>query len=188
MKLTFHTSTDGVQTFDVEKNSVLVGRGSACDVKLKVEGISRQHCLIEVNPRGEIFITDLGSANGVLIDNQRIPINRPVAYLPILSLAIGPVPAVSIEIGDMVQINRIIDPAKAEAKKKKRSSEPTGPLLKLDLEDRSRSHSGLIHRGHQQVIRRKEREPVVKTEPPWIMATLALGAILASTYFLFFKN
>lgn len=186
MKLTFHTSTDGIQTFDVEKNSVLVGRGSACDVKLKVEGISRQHCLIEVNPRGEITITDLGSANGVLIDNQRIPANRPVPYLPILSLAIGPVSAVTIELGDMVQVSRIIDPSKAE-KKKKKLTEATAPLLKLDLEDRSRTRSGLLHRGHQQIIRRKEREPVVKTEPPWIIAVLALGTIIASTYFLFFK-
>jgi predicted component of type VI protein secretion system len=92
MRLTFRPIGHQPLRFDVEKDSILVGRGSSCDVVLQVEGISRQHCKIEVDSSGAIFLTDLGSTNGVLINNERLSPNHKTPYAPYLALVIGGVP------------------------------------------------------------------------------------------------
>ena len=97
MKLIFHTLSEGVLEFEVDQTSVLVGRGSNCDVILRVEGLSRQHCKIELDRHANFHITDLGSTNGVMIDNQRIPPNTPTPYSVYLPLSIGSIPQVTLE-------------------------------------------------------------------------------------------
>lgn len=184
MKLVFHTAQDGIQKFEVEKNSVLIGRGSGCDIQIKVEGISRQHCRIDIDPRGEFLITDLGSTNGVLIDNQRIPANKTVPYLAFLPLAIGSIPHVTIEAGDKVQI-RTLDQIKNPQGAKPR---PETPLAKLELEDRSRTMSRLTRSG----IRSARPKTAAKASspssgPPWLVLTLAVGSIIGASYYLFFN-
>jgi FHA domain len=102
MKLTFHTTDQGILEFEVLKSSVLVGRGSSCDVVIKTEGISRQHCRIDVTPKGEILITDLASTNGVHIDEERLPINMAIPYSTYLTLSIGSIPRVVIDPGQAI--------------------------------------------------------------------------------------
>ncbi len=114
MKLIFHTLNDGVQEFEVEQTSVVIGRGSNCDVILKVEGLSRQHCKIEIDRRGNFQVTDLGSTNGVMIDNQRIPPNTPTPYSDYLPLSIGSIPNVTIEASENAEMEMVIEsPVKA---------------------------------------------------------------------------
>ena len=184
MKLVFHTAQDGIQKFEVEKNSVLIGRGSGCDVQIKVEGISRQHCRIDIDPRGEFLITDLGSTNGVLIDNQRIPANKTVPYLAFLPLAIGSVPHVTIEAGDNVQI-RTLDQIKNPKEAKPQQSTP---LANLELEDRSRTMSRLTRSGIR-TARPKTASKVATpaSSPPWLVLALAVGSIIGASYYLFFN-
>lgn len=86
------------QVLSVNKSKVMVGRGSNCDVVIVLEGISRQHCTIEKAPNGVLYITDLGSTNGVMINNQRLKPGVPTPYAPFHSLSIGSIPWVSIEM------------------------------------------------------------------------------------------
>jgi hypothetical protein len=124
MKLIFHTINDGVLEFESSETSVLIGRGSACDVMLKVEGISREHCKIEIDSDDNFLITDLGSTNGVLIDNKRIPPNKPTPYSSFLSLTIGPIPQVTLEM---------TEPSQAASSKQ----EAQAPMMKLEIDESS---------------------------------------------------
>lgn len=81
----------------VDKSSFTVGRSSKCDVVIPNEGLSREHCLIEIDG-GEIFITDFGSANGVLIDDQKIPANQRTSYNPSFSLSLGSIEVVKFDV------------------------------------------------------------------------------------------
>lgn len=97
MKLTFYLPDSEPKIFSVPKHCLIVGRSSSCDIPLVVEGISRQHCKIEYK-NGEVFLTDLGSTNGVFIDGRRIQPKTPIRYQTFLPLSIGAIPNVMIEL------------------------------------------------------------------------------------------
>lgn len=83
--------------FEITQNICVIGRSSKCDVVIPHEGMSRQHCQIE-NADGEIFVTDLGSTNGVHIDGQRIEPHKKVSYATYLSLSFGAVQNLTIDL------------------------------------------------------------------------------------------
>lgn len=97
MKLTFYLADSEPKIFSVSKQSLIIGRSSSCDIPLVVEGISRQHCKIEYK-NGDVFLTDLGSTNGVFIDGRRIQPKTPIRYQTFLPLSIGAIPNVMIEL------------------------------------------------------------------------------------------
>lgn len=99
MNLTFILLTGEVIRKTVSKNSCVIGRSSSCDVVLPLEGVSRQHCKLEIED-GSIFITDLGSTNGVLINSEKIPAHTKTPYPTYLPLSFGPVDNLQIEIKD----------------------------------------------------------------------------------------
>lgn len=74
--------------FSVAKERFTIGRSSKCDVVVTHEGLSREHCLVEVID-GDVYVTDLGSANGVLINEERIPAHQPTKYNISLTLSLG---------------------------------------------------------------------------------------------------
>ncbi len=74
----------------VDSNICVIGRSSKCDVVIPHEGMSRQHCQIEF-ANGEYFVTDLGSTNGVLIDNIKIEPHQRIPYQTFLPLSFGAV-------------------------------------------------------------------------------------------------
>lgn len=49
----------------------LIGRNPDCDLRLKNEAISRHHCVLYVRD-GNVFVRDLKSRNGTLVNGQRI--------------------------------------------------------------------------------------------------------------------
>lgn len=75
----------------------VIGRSSKCDVVVPHEGMSRMHCQIEVE-NGEIFVTDLGSTNGVMIDGQKIEPHTKTHYQTYLTLSFGAVQSLQVEI------------------------------------------------------------------------------------------
>lgn len=61
---------------EIKTDSVVLGRAVDCDVCVNAPSVSRQHAQIEVvNEDDEQFyrVTDLGSSNGVLVNNVRTP-------------------------------------------------------------------------------------------------------------------
>ncbi len=60
-----------IQTFRVTQNVTHIGRDSTCELHIDNPSISRSHARIEYTDKGFIII-DENSANGVLIDGQRV--------------------------------------------------------------------------------------------------------------------
>lgn len=57
--------------FEFDQASVVIGRTADCDVILYEAGVSRKHARVTSEGAG-IFIEDLGSSNGTLVNNARI--------------------------------------------------------------------------------------------------------------------
>lgn len=57
--------------FSFDHGSYVIGRQEGCDVLLSSGSVSRQHARIFVE-NGRCYIEDMGSANGVLVDGQRV--------------------------------------------------------------------------------------------------------------------
>jgi pSer/pThr/pTyr-binding forkhead associated (FHA) protein len=49
----------------------VIGRGDECHVRPNSSWVSRQHCLLRVTDHS-VFLRDLGSTNGTLVNGQRI--------------------------------------------------------------------------------------------------------------------
>ena len=63
------TTPAGDHTLTAER--VIVGRAPTCDVIISDPLVSREHALIRIGPN-DVFIEDLGSSNGVYVNNVRI--------------------------------------------------------------------------------------------------------------------
>jgi len=50
---------------------VLVGRDEACDIQIRSQAVSREHCAIERDGEG-FLIRDLGSSAGTMLNGSRI--------------------------------------------------------------------------------------------------------------------
>lgn len=88
MKLVFYLHDGNIEEFNVQKDSVIIGRGKSCDVPVSFDGFSRQHAQIELID-GDIFVTDLGSTNGVFIDGNRIPPSQRTPMQSFFNLQMG---------------------------------------------------------------------------------------------------
>ena len=53
------------------EQSIVMGRGEDCDVRVPISSISRRHCEFSVES-GHVRARDLGSANGTFINNNRV--------------------------------------------------------------------------------------------------------------------
>lgn len=61
----------GGEEFLINKDNMVIGRSRTCDVVVPSAKVSRQHAGIAM-VKGKFFIEDLGSANGVWRDGERI--------------------------------------------------------------------------------------------------------------------
>lgn len=83
-------------TKSISSNIVVLGRSNRCDLTVPHESISREHCKFE-NVAGEIYITDLGSTNGVFLDGEKITPNKRIIYNTYLPLSMGIIQSIQIE-------------------------------------------------------------------------------------------
>lgn len=60
------------EVYKLEKNPILIGRDTKCDIKIMEEGISRQHAKIEKH-KDVYIISDLGSTNGTSVNGEQVP-------------------------------------------------------------------------------------------------------------------
>jgi hypothetical protein len=77
------------QSARLEKNIIIIGRASSCDVVLSAEGISRNHARLERGPDGKWSVVDLGSTNGTFLESSRLLPDVPEPFLPGHTLRIG---------------------------------------------------------------------------------------------------
>jgi pSer/pThr/pTyr-binding forkhead associated (FHA) protein len=99
MYLTLKLMNGEVIEEETDLNVITIGRSSKCTIVVPHEGMSRQHCQIEVI-NGSFFVTDLNSTNGVFIDGQKIPPSMKVPYQTFLGLSFGTVSNLQIEVED----------------------------------------------------------------------------------------
>jgi len=65
------TNGQVVNTLSFEQGSYILGRMEGCDIVLASTSVSRKHARISVH-NGRCYLEDLGSANGVVVDGQRV--------------------------------------------------------------------------------------------------------------------
>lgn len=67
----------------------LIGRGRESDLNVDSLVVSRNHCRLDLVD-GKIFLTDLGSRNGTVVNGQFIPEYSPVELNNQSAFSIGP--------------------------------------------------------------------------------------------------
>ena len=65
------SNSETADQFSFDHGSYLIGRLEECDIVLPSSSVSRQHARIYVE-NDRCYIEDLGSANGVIVDGQRV--------------------------------------------------------------------------------------------------------------------
>ncbi len=64
-------SGEMLAAYVLDQNVVVMGRGSECDIVIKGEGVSRNHCQL-VRSGDNYLLQDLNSANGTYVDGEEI--------------------------------------------------------------------------------------------------------------------
>ena len=59
------------QTLRFATGEFVIGRGPECHVRPNSDWVSRQHCMLRIGA-DDVFIRDLGSTNGTLINGVRV--------------------------------------------------------------------------------------------------------------------
>lgn len=62
------------QVFDVNRPTLIVGRGRDAEINLPDPSVSRVHARLISQPDGHVLVEDMGSANGTFVNNQRVRI------------------------------------------------------------------------------------------------------------------
>lgn len=70
--LTIHYPDGRQVRFPLEKPDVVVGRDASCDLALQDAITSRQHARLHRDEAGRLWITDLKSKNGILVNDQQV--------------------------------------------------------------------------------------------------------------------
>ncbi len=63
--------------FFLTQPEMTLGRDASADITINDQSISRKHAKITKDPGGKIYVTDLGSANGSLINDKKLAPNEP---------------------------------------------------------------------------------------------------------------
>lgn len=70
-KLIVASGKSAGRSIAIKRNQLLIGRAEQCDVRPLSEEVSRRHCAITVGP-AEVWVEDLGSRNGTLVNGVKI--------------------------------------------------------------------------------------------------------------------
>jgi pSer/pThr/pTyr-binding forkhead associated (FHA) protein len=73
--ITFHIfdrSGQHVRSETLTQDVIKIGKLDSSHLKLDDDGVSRMHSVVEVSATGEVFVIDLGSATGTIVNGQRV--------------------------------------------------------------------------------------------------------------------
>lgn len=70
--LRLDSGDDKGRVYKVTSMGIRLGRSSLNDIHIPDEELSRNHCLFEMSSSGELRITDLASANGTMVNGEKI--------------------------------------------------------------------------------------------------------------------
>ncbi len=70
-KLVMFKSDGTRHDFPLRKDRVVIGRTSACDLRIPLSSVSRKHCEILIDDES-VTLRDLGSSNGTLRNSDRV--------------------------------------------------------------------------------------------------------------------
>ncbi len=70
--------TTGSETLELDRIRTLIGRSEEADVRLMQDNVSRMHAVV-YRQQGNVWVRDLESANGTLVDGQRLT-TEPVTF------------------------------------------------------------------------------------------------------------
>jgi pSer/pThr/pTyr-binding forkhead associated (FHA) protein len=129
MILEISDESQAKQKHQFDTNVVILGRSPSADLQLLGEGISRKHLKIEEKD-GKFFVTDLGSSNGVFINETKIPADTPVEVALFFPIRIGVNTQVFIQENESVAI-RIPNRSSSEVKG------VTGSITKIEAKNNS---------------------------------------------------
>jgi len=60
------------KTYRLHKHTVAIGRLPECDIVITDPGVSRRHATITLDDGGEYVLTDLGSTNGTIVNDEPV--------------------------------------------------------------------------------------------------------------------
>ena len=171
------TLVDGEEIeYKMEKDSVSIGRSSQCDLVITHESMSRQHCKIEFKD-SEVFITDLGSINGVYIDGKKIPPNSSVPFHTYLHLAFGYVTSAQLMMDDSTKVGAL---SSLPAKSNPSSNEP-----KLEMMTK-RTRPTQIKRTQESFNKQKIPTPESKGKNALLINAMAFLAVIGVLYYVLY--
>ena len=136
----------------------LLGRGHDVSVYVDDEKVSRRHAALELTPRGELLLSDLGSRNGTFHMGRQLAANRPVRVESGDEFEIG-THRVRVEVrGD--------DPAtKRERARTQRHDEPILPREEFEiLGEIGRGANGIVYAAHQKLLARRVAIKVLRDD------------------------
>ncbi|ESO93083.1 hypothetical protein LOTGIDRAFT_79724, partial [Lottia gigantea] len=78
--------SDGAK-FPLTATSCLFGRHSDCDIRIQLQSVADEHCRIDVNAQGQIFVTNLSKDNPTLINGIACSSSCKVAHNDVFTVA-----------------------------------------------------------------------------------------------------
>lgn len=71
VKLIVSSGKSAGRAIAIKRPTLLIGRAEDCDVRPLSDEVSRRHCAVHVGP-ADVWVEDLGSRNGTLVNGTRI--------------------------------------------------------------------------------------------------------------------
>ena len=91
IKVTLKLYDEQPKDYTIQSNTFRLGRSEINEIKISHEGLSRNHCLFEMDENNNLYVTDLNSTNGVFLDGIKVPPNERILFPSYLRLSVGPI-------------------------------------------------------------------------------------------------
>jgi predicted component of type VI protein secretion system len=176
----FLTLINGEQIeYNSDLTHVTIGRSQKCDLVIQHEAMSRTHCKLEIKD-GELYITDLGSINGVYIDGERIPSNSSVPFQTFLHLSFGAVTSAQVEIDEVTKIG-----VNLLANQKKSTIPNSIEVIKKNIPNSPASRDGKNLKNDSKSTAKGSAK---KEKQTFALKFIILVTLIIALYFFFYKD